>query len=320
VVQLPVSVLPADRRGRFELGRRHRWSWYLLRPLWAWPLLLLSALQDRRSRRAGGTPSGEVVCAALEAGDVENTLQALRLLSSARRKAVVDQVLFKRAFRPSAHESQARLLERLSEMRELPEHQRAYARVALGWWAVREGDRALAERLCSPLKKAATLLWRDRATLRCGRRNRENRLKRLVSTWTCLAHLQLMLEQVHPLPELSGSAHELWSRLEPTHIPADVLLRMSSNLSRCLVLQAPRHPEWLAHDLRTLLADLQQPRYATLQPQEDHRAYVGRLLDGLAHWCASGGGARPGVVPAFALAALNVDTPLVRRGLRRLWG
>jgi hypothetical protein len=37
VVRMPVRLLPNDVRGRFLLKPLHRWAWYLIRPLWAWP-------------------------------------------------------------------------------------------------------------------------------------------------------------------------------------------------------------------------------------------------------------------------------------------
>ena len=128
-----------------------------------------------------------------------------------------------------------------------------------------------------------------------------------------------MLGQIDALPAQGEAAHQLWQRLEPQRLPADVMLRLSSNLCRCLVLQAPARSEPLRADLTALRDELQQPRYAACRPKEDHRALVQELLDGVSAWCEAGAPSGRGEPPAFALAALNADTPQLRSGLRALW-
>jgi hypothetical protein len=198
--------------------------------------------------------------------------------------------------------------------------------VALGWWAVRRGDRARAAALCEVLEASSRSLQQRGGTLRCRRRNRENHLKRLVSTWTVLAHLWLMLDRCDRLPPLAEAVHALLHRLGPGRPPADVMLRMSSNLARCLVLQGPNDPERLLADLTLLHDELMGEGDAASAPQEDHRRYVAELREGVRAWLAGEGppdgppdGARAAGPPPFAVAALNVDTPLVRRGLRQHW-
>ncbi len=321
VVHLPTRLLPADRRGRFPLRRWQRLCWWLLRPLWAWPLMVLLTLQDLRRRAAAAEAGADAVPRALAAGDVAGALAALRSLPSASaRQALAEQLLFKRAHRPADAEREAALLEGLMREPGLRPHQRAYARVALGWWAIRQGDRERAEALWAELDASSRALQRQTAGLRCGRRNRENRIKRLVSTWTVLAHLSLMLDRTDALPALAEAAHDLLQRLDAARLPADVMLRMSSNLARCLALQGPDQGDRLLADLRRLHGTLMALGEDAGAPEEDHRAYVGGLLEAVRSWrAAAAGAAEPGVPPAFAVAALNLDTPLVRRGLLHYW-
>ncbi len=322
VVHMPTRLLPADRRGRFTLRRWQRVCWFVLRPLWAWPLMALLALQELRSRAGGGETRAEAVPRALAEGDVEGALAALRALPSASvRQALAERLLFQRALRPADPEREAALLEGLGREPGLRPHQRAYARVALGWWAIRRGDRARAAALWPDLEAAGRELQRQTSGRRCGRRNRENRIKRLVSTWTVLAHLSLMLERLDPLPGVGEAAHDLLQRMDPGLLPAEVMLRMSSNLARCLALQGPAHGERLQADLARLHGVLLALGEDAGAPEEDHRGYVEALLEGVRTWRAGEPGAGdPAGPPAFAVAALNLDTPLVRRGLARYWG
>jgi hypothetical protein len=141
-----------------------------------------------------------------------------------------------------------------------------------------------------------------------------------VSTWTVLAHLSLMLDRPDALPGLGEAAHDLLQRLDAARLPADVMLRMSSNLARCLVLQGPAHGDRLLADLIRLHGELVALGEDAGAPEEDHRGYVGMLLEGVRAWRAGAAGAgEPAGPPAFAVAALNLDSPLVRRGLAHYW-
>jgi hypothetical protein len=321
VVHLPTRLLPTDRRGRFPLRPWQRLCWWLLRPLWAWPLMALLALQDLRCRATAAEDRAVAVPRALAEGDVAGALAALRSLPSASaRQALAERLLFKRAHRPADPGREAALLEGLMREPGLRPHQRAYARVALGWWAIRQGDCDRAAVLWADLEASSRALQRQTAGRRCGRRNRENRIKLLVSTWTVLAHLSLMLDRLDPLPALAEAAHDLLQRLDATRLPAEVMLRMSSNLARCLALQGPAHGDRLLADLTRLHGGLMALGEDAGAPEEDHRGYVEGLLEAVRKWRDGAAAAvEPAGPPAFAMAALNLDTPLVRRGLGRDW-
>ena len=277
VVRMPLRILPNDVRGRFQLNRIHRWSWYLLRPLWAWPLLLLQAIQRRRAM----DQEQEQLWDALETQDLPLLLESLQRLPKRLRRNLVERLLFQRGLRPQDPADQRALFEALFGVDLLDGDQRTYAGIALGWSLIRLNLRAPAATLVPSLLAAAEALEADPTTFSCTRRNRENRLKQLVSIWTVVIHLMLLSEQSDQIPALARAAHQLIRRLELQSIPADVLLRMSSNLARCLVWQWPQEPEILAEDL-TLLSDaVNHQRCSSCRPDEDHRAFLKDLQDSL---------------------------------------
>ena len=57
-------------------------------------------------------------------------------------------------------------------------------------------------------------------------------------------------------------------------MPADVLLRMSSNWARCLVWQWPVSAKRVARDLNCLQRAVDQQRCWTSNPDEDHRRFL----------------------------------------------
>ena len=96
VVRMPLRILPNDVRGRFQLNRIHRCSWYLLRPLWAWPLLLLQVIQRPRAK----AQAQQQLWDALETQDLPMLLVSLQRLPKRLRRNVVERLLFQRGLRP----------------------------------------------------------------------------------------------------------------------------------------------------------------------------------------------------------------------------
>lgn len=245
--------------------------------------------------------------AALAVGDVAAALQALETLAARLRwHAPVETLLFRRSARPTEEATATDLLRGIAAGAGFRRHHRAYAAVSLAYRAVASGDRALARELRPVLEAAAGELEADPATLRCRRRNRENRLKRLISSRAALVHLALLLGD-HPALVATGPwAHALLARLEFNRLPADVSLRLMSNFGRCLALQAPLAPERLRADLERLAAEAARPRYRRSRAPEDHLGFLRGLLAELER-------GEP------LLAILNVDTPPLREGLLAFW-
>ena len=306
VRQLPERLLPADQRGRLPVGALHRWLWYVIRPFWSWPGWVLEQIQLLRGRRSGGDGSKERFRTAYRSGDVEEMLSLLAGMEPRQRQQLVDRLLFQRAHRPEDVGTQIALLEGLQQMTLLPEHQRAYALIALGWTHLRERSTDQAKRCICPLEDDVQRLLADPETLRCGRRNRENRLKRLISCWNLLGHLHLQDENWSALLELSGSSSDLLHRLDPDQLPGDVLLRVSSNWARTLLWQGPQQPQKLVDDLQRLLAIIESDRCAASRPEEDHRGFVRDWLRRMSTWMAD---PSKGVLSREELAsALTVST------------
>jgi hypothetical protein len=317
VRQLPERLLPVDQRGRLPVGALHRWLWYVIRPSWAWPSWLLEQIQLLRSRRSGGDGSKERFRAAYRSGDVEEMLSLLEEMEPRQRQQLVDRLLFQRAHRPEDVGTQIALLEGLQQMMLLQEHQRAYVLIALGWTYLRERSPDQAKRCIRPLEDDIHRLLADPETLQCGRRNRENRLKRLISCWNLLGHLHLQDENWLALMQLSGSSSDLLHRFDPDQLPGDVLLRVSSNWARTLLWQGPQQPQKLVDDLQRLLAIIESDRCAASRPEEDHRGFVRDWLRRM-----STGMADPfkGVLSWEELAsALTVSTPDLIAAVEQYW-
>ena len=279
VVRMPVRLLPNDVRGRFLLKPIHRWAWYLIRPLWAWPLLAVQALQHpSQSARAEAA-----VWLALETADWTGLLEAVQRLRLRSRRDLIERLLFQRGLRPQDNTQQKELFSSLLNADVLDPDQRLYAGIALGWSLIRIADSKAATSLIDQLMLEASRLEVDPSTQQCQRRNRENRLKRLVSTWTVVLHLALLCGRDELIAEISVASHRLLQRTDLNGVPADVLLRMSSNWARCLVWQWPASPDDLKADLDALNWAMHQARIGISRPDEDHRRFVNdlqNLMDG----------------------------------------
>ena len=315
---LPPRLLPGDQRGRIPATGLHRLVWFALRPVWCWPVWLLQLVQQLRGRRPRGDGSKEQFRTAYRSGDVETMVSLLKGMAPPQRQELVDRLLFQRAHRPAEVTVQVALLERLQHLLELPEHQRAYALIALGWTHLRLGDGAAADRCISLLQADVARLQADPATPRCDRRNRENRLKRLVSCWNLLGHLQLRRGDWNALLLLSDASRELLMQMDVEAVPGDVLLRVSSNWARTLLWQAPGNPGRLVDDLTQLLELIESKRCAGSRPEEDHRAFVRRWKQQALAWRDD-----PAVNALEAAQTLSIvltlQTPALQQGCRLFW-
>lgn len=259
-----------------------------------------------RSRRTVRALEAEAH-AALARGDAAAALAALeRLAGHHRWHAPVETLLFRRAARPTDEATAAALLRGIAAGEGFRRHHRAYAAVSLAYRAAASADQAMARELQAGLEAAAAELEADPATPRCRRRNRENRLKRLISSRAALLHLALLLGDQATLAATGPWAHALLARLDFDRLPADVSLRLMSNFGRCLALQAPAEPRRLRADLDRLVAEAARPRHRRSRAPEDHLGFLRGLLADLESGQPS-------------LRILTVDTPLLRAGLVAFW-
>lgn len=243
----------------------------------------------------------------LAQGDAPSALASLGTLAGHYRwHAPVETLLFRRAARPEDAATTAALLRGIVAGEGFRRHHRAYAAVSLAYLAAAGGDRGLAEELRPALERAAAELEADPANLRCRRRNRENRLKRLISSRTALLHLALLQGDQGRLAAIGPWAHNLLARLDFDRLPADVSLRLMSNFGRCLALQAPTAPQRLRLDLERLVREASRSRHRDSRAHEDHLGFLQTLLADM----ESG-------EPLAQI--LTVDSPELLRSLQAFW-
>lgn len=245
--------------------------------------------------------------AALDRGEVVTALTALAELAGRYRwHAPVETLLFRRAARPGDATTTAALLRGIAVGKDFRHHHRAYAGVSLAYLAAGCGDRALAEELRPALELSASELEANPVSLRCQRRNRENRLKRLISSRAALLHLALLQGDQDRLAAIGSWAHDLLARLDFDRVPADVSLRLMSNFSRCLALQGATAPERLRLDLERLVAEASRARHGGSRAHEDHLGFLRTMLADLDRG-----------EPLAQI--LSVDSPDLLRALQAFW-
>ncbi len=266
------------------------------RPLW----LRFRSRQEVKARELEAQ-------AALARGDSATALSLLAELASRYHwHAPVETLLFLRARRPDDATTTTELLRGIASDGRFRSHHQSYAAVSLAYLAASGGDRALAEELRPNLERAASDLEADPQCRSCRRRNRENRLKRLISSRAALFHLALLQGEMERLDVIGAWAHALLTTLDFDRLPADVSLRLMSNFGRCLALQAATAPRRLRLDLERLAREASRPRHRRSKAHEDHLGFLRGILHDL----------EKGEPP---LQILSVDTPELRLALQTFW-
>lgn len=239
-------------------------------------------------------------------GNVQAAMRALEILSCRYCwHQSVEKLLFYRANRPVDCDLAIDLFKGICDGVCFLSHHRAYARVSLAYLAVKSQNIALARESQSLLCKSAAFLENAPKLFGCQLRNRENHLKRLVSTKTALLHLSLMLERGRSLPAIGLWAHNLLLALDFDQIQADVAFRMISNFCRCLVLYALIDVQAALLDLRRLIVEAGRQRYRWSRASENHLEFVENIVRDLE------GGRVPGI--------LTVDSPFLCLTLNEFW-
>lgn len=245
-----------------------------------------------------------------------------RLLVRHGSHGLLHRLLFRRGFRPAAPADQVVLFETMAAEPQLPEHLRAYALVSLGYRSLKDGDHAQARLVQARIAPMLERLEADPVTLHCHRGNRRNRLKLLVSCLTVQSHLQLLLEDPAGLADTADRMLCLIERISWPEVPADVAYRLLTNAARGLgfaALLAWREgsPDRLARvvdALELLRCEAADARHQSSGAQEDHRGYVGQLLQ-LARALVFNDAS---TARALADRLLNVRTPELQHQLELL--
>jgi hypothetical protein len=219
---------------------------------------------------------------ALASRNVPEALRALEKLSCRYCwHRPVEKLLFYRSNRPENSTDTIDLFRAISVGSCFRRHHRAYALVSLAYLAVSNHDVALARESQELLSKSVSLLEKEPGLLKCNLRNRENRLKQLISTKAALFHLALMLEEKRSLPGIGLWAHKLLLLLDFDSIKADVVLRMMSNFGRCLALYALVDDPGARLDLHKLMIEAGRSRHRWSRASEDHLGFLRKIVSDL---------------------------------------
>ncbi|KZR73742.1 hypothetical protein [Prochlorococcus marinus] len=243
---------------------------------------------------------------AIRLNDVHRALAALEVLSGFYRwHSLVEKLLFYRSNRPTSISLEIALLKGIVDSTCFRKHHRAYAEVSLAYRAVACEDFILASEVKCRLEQAVVELEADPAMMICHRRNRENRLKRLISSKAALLHLALLKTDFNSLFSIGFLAHELLQSLDFDCVPPDVSLRMMSNFTRCLTLTAPMASQPVLLDLEILVNEAKRRRHRNSRAHEDHLGFVRMILEQL----------ESEKVPKI----LTIETPMLRAALEVYW-
>ena len=242
----------------------------------------------------------------LNVGNVSGALDTLQVLSDRFRwHSLAEKLLFYRSNRPDSIALEIELLQGISLSTCFRKHHRFYAEVSLAYRACVCEDIALASEVQRRLEREVFDLEADSGTITCRRRNRENRLKMLISSNAALMHLALLKNDHLSLIDIGFRSSALLNKIDFDNVPADVSLRMISNFTRCLVLNAPRSNQCVVADLIVLVNEAKRQRHSNSRAQEDHLSFVKTILNAV----------DLETVPAI----LTIDTPRLRVAFAAYW-
>lgn len=243
---------------------------------------------------------------ALACGDISEALRVLEILASRYCwHKPVEKLLFYRVNRPKNSADTIDIFKAILVGSSFRRHHRVYALVSLAYLAVKNHDVALARECQMLLCRSVSLLESDPRSFSCRSRNRENRLKQLVSTKTALLHLALLLGERESLSDIGLWAHNLLLFLDFDRINADAALRMMSNFSRCLALYALTDLQSTLLDLHQLMIEARRSRHLKSRAQEDHLGFIQQIVRDI----------ETGTVPRI----LTVDSPGLSLRLNDFW-
>lgn len=276
------------------------WSWALARLRLAVVIICERLDQPRRGRRwlerwcrAPGAAPLLLEALALRCcadGDVAAALELfIRLWSDWGSSELLYRLLFRRRFRSAHARDHALLLQRIAAAEPLPAHFRAYGAIAWAYRTLEDQDPESMAAAVAPIARLAEELEADPGTPSCGREDRENRAKLLISCYTVLGRLHFSLEDFPAFSAVARRSAQLAEQLDLDRIDADVSYRLLSNLLRCLGcswLEA-----WSRQDaaalaqvttrIEAVVREAQSPRHQASQAREDHAGFARQVAAAL---------------------------------------
>ena len=172
----------------------------------------------------------------IKAGDLDSGF--VQLAECLRRSdfRAVERLLFRTGSRPDDLSKRFIVLDKISEHQDVLFSHRCYARIAQGYQVLKMQDFALAKKLEASLRLLIDELEGDPSVACCMEPNRRNRGKMIVSLCAVSYHVSLLLNDDSLLKYSWASAMNFLDNIDFSRSNPDACLRMSSNLSRCLVI------------------------------------------------------------------------------------
>ena len=171
-----------------------------------------------------------------KAGDLDSGFVQLAECLRSSDFRVVERLLFRTGSRPDDVSKRFLVLDRIAENQNVLLSHRCYARIAQGYQVLKMQDLAQAEKLEASLRLFINELEGDPSVACCMEPNRRNRGKMIVSLCTVSYHISLLLNDDALLKHSSDAATNFFHNIDFLRSNPDACLRMSSNLSRCLVI------------------------------------------------------------------------------------
>ena len=209
---------------------------------------------------------------------VEGLEQQLRLDCSHD----VERLLFVRQSRPASQRMSLNLFMAMDELSRLRDHHRFYVLIAMVHSALRLDDAACLAELRPRLRRVACLDHAPSRALIVPGRNREHPFKQLISARSCLLQMELRGQDVAACQRIALANLELLETLPWAKLPADVLLRSTTNLVKgllpCCLLKQQRGR--VQTSLSRLEQQLRGARFDALRrsAREDHLAFLRSVL------------------------------------------
>ncbi len=211
-------------------------------------------------------------------GAVEGLQQQLRLDCSHD----VERLLFVRQSRPASQRMSLNLFMAMDRLSHLRDHHQFYVLIAMVHSALQLDDASCLSELKPRLCLAACLECVSSKQLIVPGRNREHPFKQLISARSCLLQVELRDRNMVACQHIACANLELLETLPWTKLPADVLLRSTTNLVKallpCCVLEQQRGR--LQACLSRLEQHLRGARFDALRSaaREDHLTFLRSVL------------------------------------------
>ena len=203
------------------------------------------------------------------------------------RVDAIKRLLFRRGSRPQDTYQVLEMFEVFAASNILPEHITGYCRVVFAHRSVDLEDPLRMGRALLSIAALAKRLEVDPDTMVCLRDNRRNRFKMLVSCYSALVRLHLVLGDWAALKQVGREGLRLMQRLDRAAIDANTSYRMTRNCLRVLSISAleavdSRDPDLLAavtNEMEAQHSHIHNPFFDDHPAQEDHRRFASLMIE-----------------------------------------